>query len=66
MPWGDLREQGLLAMYFSATPADIISWLKQRYIADGQGDYDPLLDYTEAVSNAVYFVPTVDFLEANR
>ncbi len=66
MPWGDLREQGLLAMYLSAAPADIIYWLKQRYIADAQGDYDPLLDYTDAVSNAVYFVPTVDFLEANR
>jgi putative iron-dependent peroxidase len=66
MPWGDLRQQGLLAMYFSATPADVVYWLKQRYSADSQGDYDPLLDYSEAVSNALYFVPTIDFLEANR
>jgi porphyrinogen peroxidase len=66
MPWGDLRQQGLLAMYFSATPADIVYWLKQRYSADSYGDYDPLLDYSEAVSNAAYFVPSIDFLEANR
>lgn len=65
MPWGNLREQGLLGMYFAADPTHLIHWLKQRYIADEQGDYDPLLDYTEAVSNAAYFVPSVDFLEAN-
>ncbi|MDX1705277.1 Dyp-type peroxidase [Pseudidiomarina sp.] len=65
MPWGNLREQGLLGMYFAADPTQVIYWLKQRYVADEQGDYDPLLDYTEAVSNAAYFVPSVDFLEAN-
>lgn len=62
MPWGDMREQGLLAMYFSAQPRDVVFWLKRRYIADEQGDYDPLLDYTEALSNAAFFVPSVDFL----
>lgn len=62
MPWGDMREQGLLAMYFSGQPEDVVYWLKQRYIADDDGDYDPLLDYTEAVSNACFFVPSVDFL----
>ncbi|RUO62517.1 Dyp-type peroxidase [Pseudidiomarina insulisalsae] len=62
MPWGDMREQGLLAMYFSAQPRDVVHWLKRRYYADEQGDYDPLLDYTEAVSNAAYFVPSVEFL----
>lgn len=62
MPWGDMREQGLLAMYFSAQPRDVVFWLKRRYIADDEGDYDPLLDYTEALSNATFFVPSVDFL----
>lgn len=62
MPWGDMREQGLLAMYFSGHSRDILQWLKQRYIADENGDYDPLLDYTEAVSNAAFFAPSVDFL----
>ncbi|RUO78493.1 Dyp-type peroxidase [Pseudidiomarina taiwanensis] len=65
MPWGDLREQGLLGLYFSAQPADLISWLKRRYQEDHHGDYDPLLDYIEAVSNASFFVPSVDFLEAH-
>ena len=62
MPWGDMREQGLLAMYFTARPLDVVRWLKQRYYEDDNGDYDPLLDYTEAVTNAAYFVPSVDFL----
>lgn len=65
MPWGDMREQGLLGMYFAADPSHVVTWLKQRYLTDAEGDYDPLLDYTEAVSNAAYFVPSIDFLERN-
>lgn len=63
MPWGDLREQGLLAMYFSGDAQHLVQWLKQRYIADNDGDYDPLLDYVEAVANGSYFAPSIDFLE---
>jgi len=63
MPWGDLREQGLLAMYFAAQPAAVVQWLKQRYQADERGDYDPMLDYTQAISNAAYFAPSINFLE---
>lgn len=63
MPWGDLREQGLLAMYFAAQPAGVVQWLKQRYQADERGDYDPLLDYIQSVSNASYFAPSINFLE---
>ncbi|EKE85298.1 Dyp-type peroxidase [Idiomarina xiamenensis] len=63
MPWGDLREQGLLACYFSQRPRQVTEWLKQRYYADVEGDYDPWLDYTQALSNAAFFVPSIDFLE---
>jgi len=63
MPWGDLREQGLLGLYFAADPQATVRWLKQRYQADEHGDYDPLLDYMQAVSNGAYFVPSIDFLE---
>lgn len=63
MPWGNLREQGLLAMYFTGKPQHVQQWLRTRYIADEQGDYDPLLDYIEAVSNAAYFVPSIEFLK---
>lgn len=64
MPWGNLREQGLLAMYFTGKPQHVQQWLRTRYIADEQGDYDPLLDYIEAVSNAAYFVPSIEFLKS--
>ncbi|OZB06994.1 MAG: peroxidase [Idiomarina sp. 34-48-12] len=63
MPWGDLREQGQLAMYFSGKPQHVVQWLKNRYIADEQGEYDPLLDYIEATANAAYFAPSIEFLK---
>lgn len=63
MPWGDLREQGLLAMYYATQPSAVVHWLKQRYQADEHGDYDPLLDYTQAVASAAYFAPSIEFLE---
>lgn len=66
MPWGDLREQGLLALYFSHTPKAVIHWLKNRYYADEQGAYDPLLDYSQAVSNSSFFVPSERFMENNK
>lgn len=66
MPWGDLREQGLLGMYFSNQPKTVIDWLKVRYYEDEQGHYDPLLDYTQAVTNASFFVPSPDFLKRYR
>jgi len=62
MPWGNLRDQGLLAIYLSGKPQHVVQWLRKRYIADEQGDYDPLLDYIEAVSNAAYFAPSIEFL----
>lgn len=66
MPWGDLREQGLLGLYFSHQPKAIVDWLKQRYYEDEQGAYDPLLDYTQAVISASFFVPSPDFLKRYR
>ena len=63
MPWGNLRDQGLLALYCTGKPQHVVQWLKNRYIADDQGDYDPLLDYIEAVSNAAYFAPSIEFLK---
>lgn len=66
MPWGDLREQGLLGLYFSNQPKAVTEWLKSRYFEDEQGHYDPLLDFTQAVTNASFFVPSTDFLKRYR
>jgi putative iron-dependent peroxidase len=66
MPWGDLREQGLLGMYFSHAPKSVVEWLKARYYADEQGQYDPILDYSQAVLNSSFFVPSTRFLLENR
>ena len=66
MPWGDLREQGLLGIYFSNQPKALTEWLKNRYYEDEQGQYDPLLDYTQSVTNASFFVPSPNFLKRYR
>ncbi len=63
MPWGNLREQGLLSLCYSGKPNDVVQWLKTRYVADDHGDYDPLLDYIEAVDNAAFFAPSIEFLK---
>ncbi|PYE33244.1 putative iron-dependent peroxidase [Idiomarina fontislapidosi] len=65
MAWGDTREQGTLAMYFSCQPKAVINWLKQRYFEDEQNQYDPILDYTQAVINSSFFVPSRSFLKAS-
>lgn len=66
MPWGDLREQGLLCLNFTQQPKMLVDWLKQRYYADDDGAYDPLLDFTQAVMNASFFVPAPSFLKKHR
>ena len=65
MAWGDTREQGMLAMYFSCQPKAVVNWLKQRYLDDELNQYDPLLDYTQAIINSSFFVPSRSFLKAS-
>ncbi|MEC8926226.1 MAG: Dyp-type peroxidase [Pseudomonadota bacterium] len=62
MAWGDTREQGMLAMYFTCQPKAVVNWLKQRYQEDDSNQYDPLLDYTQATINSAFFVPSRAFL----
>lgn len=65
MAWGDTREQGMLVMYFSCQPKAVVNWLKQRYLDDELNQYDPLLDYTQAIINSSFFVPSRSFLKAS-
>ena len=64
MPWGDLREQGLLDVLFSRAKS-VVEWLKTRYYADEQGQYDPILDYSQAVLNSSFLCRQRDFYLEN-
>ena len=37
--------------------------LRNMFLGDPPGNYDRILDYSTAVTGALFFVPTADFLE---
>ncbi len=77
MPFGQLKVQGLLCLGFSCYGKTYPQWLAGRvgYPLDqatpevssmseaGATDYDLLLDYTQADAGAVFFAPSISFLE---
>jgi len=63
-PWGTTRESGT---YFIAYARDLSvteAMLERMFIADADGVYDHLLDFTHAVTGANFFAPAVDVLES--
>ena len=62
--WGTTREAGT---YFIAYARDLSvteAMLERMFIADADGIYDHLLDFTHAVTGANYFAPAVDAVES--
>src|SRR5215468_5740311 len=62
--WGTTRESGT---YFIAYARDLSvteTMLERMFIADADGIYDHLLDFTHAVTGANFFAPAVDVLES--
>ncbi len=62
--WGTTRESGT---YFIAYARDLSvteAMLERMFIADAEGVYDHLLDFTHAVTGANFFAPAVDVLES--
>lgn len=62
-PWGNAIEHGTMFVGFAADPAIIETSLKQMITADENGHYDRLLDFVEAKTGALYFMPSRTFLE---
>jgi putative iron-dependent peroxidase len=72
MPFGQLKVQGLLCLGFSHCGTAYPQWLARRvgyplgtltaaeYHA---AEYDLLLDYTQADAGAVFFAPSISFIE---
>jgi putative iron-dependent peroxidase len=62
MPYGNSIENGTYFIGFAKSPEVIDSALRKMIIADSQGQYDHLLDYTRAVTGVIYFAPPRSFM----
>ncbi len=62
MPYGNSREAGLLFIAYASTPDNFDRMLDNMIHADSDGHYDHLMNYTQAVSGASFFAPSLDFL----
>ncbi|MDP2560729.1 Dyp-type peroxidase [Psychrobium sp. 1_MG-2023] len=62
MPYGDMKEQGLFFISCCHTPLNFELMLRSMIVGDNNGHYDHLLKYTQAVTGAAFFAPSMSFL----
>ncbi|NRA69486.1 MAG: Dyp-type peroxidase [Gammaproteobacteria bacterium] len=62
MPYGDMQEQGLFFISCCSTPNNFELMLQSMIMSDHKGHYDHLLDFTQAISGAAFFAPSMTFL----
>ena len=61
-PYGNAMEYGTMFIGFAATPTVIETSLSQMINADEQGHYDRLLDFVDAKTGCLFFMPSTAFL----
>ncbi len=66
MPFGHVGrgEFGTYYIAYSSTPRITERMLTNMFIGDPPANYDRILDFSTAVSGALFFVPSQDFLDA--
>jgi putative iron-dependent peroxidase len=66
MPFGQVGrgEFGTYYIAYAATPSITERMLTNMFIGDPPGNYDRILDFSTAVTGALFFVPTQGFLDA--
>ncbi|MEX7473323.1 Dyp-type peroxidase [Mycobacterium adipatum] len=66
MPYGTVGngEYGTYFIGYSRTPAVTEQMLTNMFIGSPPGNTDRILDFSTAVTGGMFFVPTVDFLDA--
>jgi porphyrinogen peroxidase len=62
VPYGNVLEQGLYFVAFSADPSRYHSMLGRMFGTSGDGVHDRLTDFSRPVSGALYFAPSLDAL----
>jgi putative iron-dependent peroxidase len=65
MPFGSLGagEFGTYFIGYAATPSVTELMLQHMFLGDPPGNYDRILDFSNAVTGTLFFVPTADFLD---
>jgi putative iron-dependent peroxidase len=65
MPFGDVGrgEFGTYFIGYARSPRRIEQMLVNMFVGQPPGNYDRLLDYSRAVTGALFFVPSATFLE---
>lgn len=61
-PFGTAKEHGTMFVGFASSPSVIETSLKQMITADENGNYDRLLDFVEAKTGCLFFMPSAEFL----
>jgi putative iron-dependent peroxidase len=66
MPFGSvgIGEFGTYFIGYSRRPTVIESMLQRMFVGESPGNYDRILDFSTPVTGTLFFVPTVDFLDA--
>jgi putative iron-dependent peroxidase len=62
MPYGNTIENGTYFIGFAKSTEVVDIALRKMIIADAEGQYDHLLDYSRAVSGVIYFAPPKCFM----
>jgi porphyrinogen peroxidase len=65
MPFGSLStgEFGTYFIGYASSPAVIELMLRRMFLGEPPGNYDRILDFSNAVTGTLFFVPTADFLD---
>ncbi len=66
MPFGSVGS-GEFGTYFIGYAADVSAiedMLRNMFIGDPPGNHDRILDFSTAVTGSLFFIPTIDFLDA--
>ena len=64
VPWGRAASNGLQFVGFSADPQRFVTMLERMYGATPDHVHDRLLDFSKPETGALYFVPSMDALQA--
>ena len=62
MPYGTADEHGLFFIAYAGRPDSFSRMLEAMIVADADGHYDHLMDYTRAVTGATFFAPPLERL----
>ncbi|RLV60190.1 Dyp-type peroxidase [Parashewanella curva] len=62
MPYGSLRQQGLMFISVCKTPTHFEAMLHSMVKGDEHGQSDRLMQFTQALTGSSFFAPSLDFL----